>query len=197
VNGGVRRELTVAVVGAVFAGGVSLSAGGQTWARVAHDRPAPLPPVHAAVSGSDVMPLVATMGLVLLASAVALFATRGGARLAVGLLIALAGVALAWTGLAALTGALDEATANVLGIGQGPAAVEVEYVTTWPTVVVIAGVVAVAVGAFVVVRGKAWPAMGRRYERPVARAQATVHRSDEDRAQDAWKALDRGEDPTA
>ena len=41
--------------------------------------------------------------------------------------------------------------------------------------------------------------MGRRYERPGAAARAAAARrpeTDEDRAQAAWKALDRGEDPT-
>ena len=42
--------------------------------------------------------------------------------------------------------------------------------------------------------------MGRRYERPDAadgrRDPARPGRTDEDRAQAAWKALDRGEDPT-
>ena len=41
--------------------------------------------------------------------------------------------------------------------------------------------------------------MGRRYERAGADGGAPAggaERTDEDRAQDAWKALDRGEDPT-
>jgi hypothetical protein len=39
--------------------------------------------------------------------------------------------------------------------------------------------------------------MGRRYERAAATAPAPARRrSDEDRALDAWRALDRGEDPT-
>jgi hypothetical protein len=40
--------------------------------------------------------------------------------------------------------------------------------------------------------------MGRRYERQAAPATAGVPRprTDEDRALDAWRALDRGEDPT-
>jgi uncharacterized membrane protein (TIGR02234 family) len=194
-----RRELTAAVVGAVFAGGVALVAGGQTWAAVTHDRPAPLPPVDAVVSGSDVVPLVTAMGLVLLAAAVALFAVRAAARVAVGVLIALSGGALVWAGVTALTGGLDEATANVLGIGQGSAVVDTFAV--WPTVVVVAGVLGVAAGALVVVRGRGWPAMGRRYERPAGASEVAARpaaaRSDEDRAQEAWKALDRGEDPTA
>jgi len=40
--------------------------------------------------------------------------------------------------------------------------------------------------------------MGRRYERPATATAAPPRRqTDEDRALDAWRALDRGEDPTA
>jgi hypothetical protein len=44
--------------------------------------------------------------------------------------------------------------------------------------------------------------VGRRYERPgddgaAAPRPATRPRTDEERAQAAWQALDRGEDPTA
>ena len=46
--------------------------------------------------------------------------------------------------------------------------------------------------------------MGRRYERPgsgaddrAAAGPAARGQTDEDRAQAAWRALDRGEDPTA
>jgi uncharacterized membrane protein (TIGR02234 family) len=76
----------------------------------------------------------------------------------------------------------------------------------WPTVAVVAGLLAVSVGGFVVVRGRTWPGMGRRYERtgapgtasPAATTAAPARpQTDEDRTVEAWKALDRGEDPTA
>jgi len=38
-----RAELTVAVLGAALAGALALIAGGQSWALISHDRPAPLP----------------------------------------------------------------------------------------------------------------------------------------------------------
>jgi uncharacterized membrane protein (TIGR02234 family) len=62
-------------------------------------------------------------------------------------------------------------------------------------------VLAAAVGVLVVLRGRGWPAMGRRYERPAGQTETAARRpervrTDEDRSQDAWKAMDRGEDPT-
>ncbi|TFV82837.1 TIGR02234 family membrane protein [Blastococcus sp. CT_GayMR20] len=190
-----RRELTGAVLGAAVAGGLALFAGGQPWADVTTERRPPLPPVGETLSGADAAPLVPAAGLVLLAAAVALLAVRGTGRQVVGLLVALAGGVLAWSGIRGLTGdAAAAAEPQVRG------ATTAEVLTAWPAVALVGGLVGVAVGILVVVRGRTWPAMGRRYERPAGSAEAAARtvtaRTDEDRAQDAWKAMDRGEDPT-
>lgn len=183
-----RREPAVAVLGAVAAGTLALVAGGQTWARVVAERPAPLPPVESALSGGEAVPMVPAAGLVLLAAAVALVAVRGAARVAVGLLVAAAGGVLVWSGARTLGGGVD--TDDV-------GATEIDLAASWPVLAAVAGALAIAVGGLVVVRGRAWPAMGRRYERAGAEVRpAPPQRTDDDRAQDAWKALDRGEDPT-
>ena len=111
-----RKELTTAVLGAVLAGALALIAGGQSWASVTAERRAPLPPVSAALSGADAAPLVPAAGLVLLAATVALLAVRGAARVVVGLLAAVAGGALVWSGVRALTGGLDDAAADLPGL---------------------------------------------------------------------------------
>ncbi len=196
-----RRELTTAVLGAVLAGALALSAGGQAWAEVTAERQAPLPPVSAALSGADAAPLVPAAGLVLLAAAVALLAVRGAGRVAVGLLVAVAGGALGWSGIRVLAGGLDDAGADLSGLsGATVSSTTADVSTTWPLLVVLAGLVAAVTGAFTVLRGRGWPAMGRRYERtdgaPAAGEAPARPRTDEDRAVDAWKALDRGEDPT-
>ena len=196
MSGEARRELTAAVIGSVVAGGLAILAGGQTWAQLTYERSGPLPPLSEAMTGTDAAPLVPAAGLVLLAGAVALYAVRGAGRVAVGLLLVVAGGALAWSGGRVLTVGLDERAA-VMAATVRPAVVEVETFPAWPAVAVVAGVLGVAVGVLVVVRGRGWPAMGRRYERTPAVAAAPARRSDEDRAQDAWKALDRGEDPTS
>jgi uncharacterized membrane protein (TIGR02234 family) len=137
------------------------------------------------------------MGLVLLAAAVALLAVRGFGRVLVGLLMATAGGVLGWSGLRALTGALRDASTVVPGVGQGPGPVTLDLTAAWPVLTVVAGVSGVAAGLFVVLRGRTWPGMGRRYERTPEAAAAPRPETDEDRAQAAWRALDRGEDPTA
>lgn len=167
-------------------------AGAQRWADVTVERPAPLPPVEAVVTGGDVAPLVPATGLVLLAAAVALFAVRGAGRVVVGLLTGLAGGVLGGAGIRALTGGLDAAAVDEAGGPAGDSVVDLS--AGWPILAVAAGVVGLAAGALVVLRGRRWPGMGRRYERPDSAAARP--RTDEERAQAAWQALDRGEDPT-
>jgi uncharacterized membrane protein (TIGR02234 family) len=193
-----RRELTAAVLGAVLAGGLALVAGGQGWARVTVDRSPPLPPVTGVLNGADAAPLVPATGLVLLAAAVALLAVHGAGRVVVGLLMAVAGGVLAWSGLRVLTGGLDAAAADLPGVGGArSAAATVDLAAGWPLLAVVAGLLGVAGGLLVVLRGRSWPGMGRRYERHGSPAAPARAQTDEDRAQAAWRALDRGEDPTA
>lgn len=194
-----RRELAAAVLGTVGGGALALVAGGQPWARVAAAREPPLPPVHSVLSGTDAAPLVPAAGLVLLAAAVALLAVRGPARVVVGLLMAAAGGVLTWSGVRALAGGLTAASTDIPGIGRLAGPVTVELSAVWPVLALLAGLLGAGAGLLAVLRGRAWPAMGRRYERDPAAASAPAVRrpqTDEDRAQAAWKALDRGEDPT-
>ena len=188
----VRRELGAAVAGCALAGGLALSAGGQTWATVTVTRPAPLPPVTEALTGSALAPPATASGLLLLAAAVAVLAVRGGGRVVVGALVVAAGLVLGWSGARVL----------VSGPDAGPTApgesVGTDLSAGWPVLCLVAAVVAVVAGLLVVVRGRRWPGMGRRYERtPGVAAPAPARaRTDEDRALDAWRALDRGDDPT-
>ena len=191
-----RRELAGAVVGAAAAGALALLAGSQSWAAVTAERRAPLPPVAGVLSGADAAPLVPATGLVLLAAAVALLAVRRAGRIVVGLLLATAGGVLAWSGVRALTGGLDDAARGLPGVGGPAGDVTVDVAAAWPVLAVVAGLLGVGAGLLVVLRSRSWPAMGRRYERAPGPAPTGRPETDEDRAQSAWKALDRGEDPT-
>jgi uncharacterized membrane protein (TIGR02234 family) len=202
---GERRELGAAVLAAALAGGLALSSAGQVWARVTAARPAPLPPVADSVTGGQVAPLTTATGLLLLAAAVALVAVRGAGRIAVGLLAALAGGVLVWSGVRPLTGRLAADVAALSSVGSSPGAVVTTSVhAVWPLLAVLAGVLGVAAGLLTVLRGRSWPGMGRRYERPAGEAPAAPGGvpatgpgpSAEDRSVAAWRALDRGEDPT-
>ncbi len=198
MTGTARREMAAAVVGAAAAGALALSAGGQTWVTATVERPEPLPPVTGQLSGSELAPLVPAGGLVLLAAAVALVAVRGAGRVLVGLLAAVAGGALGWSGLRTLLTDADVTAAGVVGSGTPGSTLTAGVSAAWPVLVLVAGLLAVAAGLLTVLRGSSWPGMGRRYERPASAAAAAPvrRRTDEDRALDAWRALDRGEDPT-
>jgi uncharacterized membrane protein (TIGR02234 family) len=152
------------------------------------------------LGGGQVAPLVTATGLLLLAAAVALVATRGAGRIGVGLLIAVGGGVLGWSGARTLAGrlAVDAATLSTVG-GSPGVRLRAAVQPAWPAIVVVAGVLAVAAGLLVVLRGRAWPAMGRRYERPAPAdggAAPIRPQTDEERATAAWRALDQGRDPT-
>jgi uncharacterized membrane protein (TIGR02234 family) len=139
---------------------------------------------------------------------VALVAVRGAGRVVVGLLAAVAGGVLVWSGLRTLTGRLASDVAALSTVGSSPGAVVTTSVhPVWPVLAVLAGLLGAAAGLLTVLRGRRWPGMGRRYERPAgappvdagarpAERGAVAAVSDEDRAVAAWRALDRGEDPT-
>lgn len=200
-----RRELTVAVLAAAAAGGLALSAGGQGWADVTVTRQPPLPPVEEVLTGSQLAPLVPATGLLLLAGAVALFAVHGWGRVVLGLVLAVAGGVLVASGIGVLTGGVD-VTVDDLGeqIGLGRATVSAQVGAGWPVLATVAGLLGLLAGALVVLRGRRWPGLGRRYERTTGTADTAAPaprrpsrpESPEDRHQAAWKALDRGDDPT-
>ncbi|MPQ99232.1 TIGR02234 family membrane protein [Modestobacter sp. I12A-02628] len=178
---------------------------GQTWVDVTVTRSPPLPPFTDQLSGAATSPLVSATGLVLLAAALAVLAVQGVLRAVVGVLMVLGGLALAWTGVDVLTGGSRPDLSDITTVSVVDATLDTRVHATWPVLAVLAGLVAVAVGAFVVLRGRRWSGTGRRYERtPGPAAGATARGTGparpmtaEDRHQAAWKALDRGEDPTA
>lgn len=194
-----RRELT-AVLGAVVVGAaLPLLAAGQEWATITAQRRPPLPPVTAVATGGDLAPLAPAAALVLLASAGALLAVRGAGRMLVGLLVVGAGAAVVWSSARVLGGA-DVVTTQLQALGVPGSDLVVDLAPTWPVVAVAGGVLGVLAGLAAAVRGRRWPALGRRYERPggspEGSGQPPAAVSDEQRAQAAWGALDRGEDPT-
>ena len=201
-----RRELTVAVLACAAAGGLALTASSSPWADVTITRQPPLPPTAEVLTGGQAAPLVGACGLLLLAAALAVIAVRGAGRVVVGLLVALAGGVVAWSGGRGLSGHLGVDLADVTStVGLSGATVTTDASVTWPLLALIAGLLGVLAGALVVVRGRRWPGMSRRYERTPAPAGAAPAptparrarpETPEDRHQAAWKARDRGDDPT-
>jgi uncharacterized membrane protein (TIGR02234 family) len=195
-----RREFGVVLAAAALGAALTLFAGGQQWATVTAQRRPPLPPVTAAVTGGEVAPLAPAAALVLLAAAGALLAVRGAGRIAVGLLMVLAGAGIVWSSGRVLGGA-DVVTERLRSFGVPASDLATDVAPTWPVVAVVGGVLGIVAGLLAVVRGRRWPAMGRRYERPDGTApdagRPAREVTDEQRAQSARTALDQGVDPTS
>jgi uncharacterized membrane protein (TIGR02234 family) len=180
--------LSLAAGGCAVAGAVVLFAAGREWVRyvVAGGH------ASAGPSGHDVAAGASALGFVMLAGVVALPATRGWLRRAVGVIVAAAGagtIALAANVLADPGGAAGSRYIGVFSLSANPS-ISVRA-TGWPWADVCAGVLAALVGGFAVLRSGGWPAMGRRYESGGRAAQPS---SD---ASSMWDRLDQGDDPTA
>jgi hypothetical protein len=164
-----NRGRAVAVIVCVAGAGLALLAVSRTWMEVTQVRPAPLPPLREAKTGAALLPWLPALGLVALAGAGAVLATRGPLRAAVGVLLGLCGLGLAG-------GALTR-----LAAGASPG---------WPLATVLGGLAVAAAGVLTVARGRDWPGMGARYDRPARRGGAQQTETQ------LWDALDRGDDPT-
>ncbi|MFD8750985.1 TIGR02234 family membrane protein [Kitasatospora sp. NPDC059577] len=181
-----RRTLGVMLLLTVLSAVLVLTAAGRTWAE---GRAGTL---DVSVTGGAISELPGGLALVGLAAAVAVFAVRGAGRIAVGALTLLAGIGAAAASVAGAgdTAALDGEAARKLAL-SGSAATEVSH-TAWPWVALVGGVLLALAGLLTLRYGRGWPAMGSRYEAPTRKAPARA-----DTPGDLWKALDRGEDPTA
>ena len=154
VSSGARRELTVAVLLTAGAGALGLVAGDRSWLDLRVVREAPLPPVAETVSGATVAPLVPGLALVVLAGAVGLLATRRWGRLAIGLVILVAGVGIVaaatpWLGAVSVGRAQDVA----LDVGL-PAGALTTTGGDGALIAVLAGGLALVLGAATVLRSR-------------------------------------------
>lgn len=196
-----RREQLMALGGLL--GGVVLTtfAASRNWVdgqAVAGELRVPLE-----VSGASLAPAVPTLALAALAGLLALVATRGVLRRVAAVLVAACGVGGAVA--AALKadpgdGELADRAGEAIGTGTALAQVDV---TGWAWLAVLGGLSIGASGLLAAVRVSGWPGMSARYNAPgpaaaVAEAAPVRERTTAgDSSLETWRALDRGEDPTA
>lgn len=167
------RVLRLAAVGAVALGALLvLSSAGRPRVTVSG---VSLGGGQADVPGGTALALAA------LAGAAAVLLVRGWARNLVGALIAGAGVAVTVLNLDARDGDLSVSAVAPLGPRLET------HVSAWFWLTAAGAVLLVAGGVAIALRGHRWPSSRRAYDAPAAaRAQQP----------DAWRSLDRGEDPT-
>ncbi|MDI3389761.1 TIGR02234 family membrane protein [Streptomyces sp. B-S-A8] len=187
-----RRSLAAALLLGALGAAVALLASRQTWAE--GDAATAGGALHQIAKGSDVTGVPAALAIVGLAALVAVFAVRRTGRVLVSALLALSG---AGTIAAALLGAQDPAALDekaATASGQAGATIDAVTFTPWPFVAAAGGLLLLLAGVLALRFGASWPAMSGKYERGTGHGKAT--RTDPDRPEDLWKALDRGEDPT-
>lgn len=168
-----------------------LLAAGRPWAR-ALLRQGPISAVPLTATGRSLAPLVAALGLVGLAGAVAILATRGVGRLVTGALLALAGFGVVVTTVHVgldLPAAMRPAAARISGVPSAGA--EGIRMTAWSLISGIGGALLCGAGVLTALRGRRWAVLSGRYE--AADADRTVVL---DEPHEVWDALDRGQDPT-
>jgi uncharacterized membrane protein (TIGR02234 family) len=183
-----RRELLIAVAACLAGAALAVLTAGRTWAHVGTT--SPLFGHHTVgLTGRDLTPVVSALGLVGLAGVVAVAATRRTGRAVVGVLVALAGLGV----LVQTAAILADSRHWVRGpladhVHVGSATPDAVHLNAWPYLALLAGLLLAAAGTLTAARGRAWAALGARYER-APRPTAAPERA-------LWEALDRGEDPT-
>lgn len=176
------------MLGAVTAGAGAVLASTQTFAAasVAGVR-APV-----VVTGQQVAPALAPLGIVALALALALTIAGPVARAILGAVLVLLGAGIVASTFPSL---LDPAVGTLGAIRAASGVTDIGPLvgdrtgTGWPALGVIAGSVAALLGMVVLIRGRRWSTGGRRF-----RADAPTRTSTN--PIEEWDALTKGTDPT-
>jgi len=178
----------VLVVAAIGASGI-LFTSGRVWLRLFAARPAPFPAITADVTGRSLFAALPGLAVVALLIAVLVAVSGGRARVMLGAMLALSGVACAWYGGRGLGSPVPGRLAELLPrrSATDPVAIRADQVSGWATVTIVLAVLVVLAGLVVIVRGSHWPgALPTRYDSP----------ADAAKSDDPWRSMDRGEDPT-
>jgi uncharacterized membrane protein (TIGR02234 family) len=199
-----RGEFTLALLLDLLGAAGALLIARLTWQTARTPRPRPLADDVLAISGHTLDAATTALGLVALAGVVAVLATRGLGRRAIGAMLALAGALLVWrsvSGLASVSAAKVRSLVQAKHSGVGVDATFVPHVSVhaqWPVLSAVCGGFVLAAGLLIAVRGHHWGTMSRRYEAPSGPASAQDASAARARADASmWTALDHGGDPTA
>ena len=202
-----RREFVLVLLAGAAGAGLVVLAARQAWAHAIFTPPKPLPAQDIAVTGQQLVPLASALALAALACLAAVIATRSVLRRAVGVLLAVLGVAtaaavlvslrasavLAAARASALSGPLGGSTTSgshsegtvheIVVAGPGRA---IMAGAPWRAAAIAGAVAIVLAGAATAWRGPRWPVMSARFERPGGPPDQ----------QSMWESLSRDVDPT-
>jgi uncharacterized membrane protein (TIGR02234 family) len=199
-----RAEYAAALVLQLAGGGFALLLATRSWQTVHTPRERPLADDVLQLSGRTIDAAPTALALVALAGVVAVVATRGVLRRAVGVVLVVTGGLLIWraaSGLSAVsaTRARDLVRSHHSGVGVDAAsAPHVAVHAQWAVLTLACGVLVALAGALVAARGARWSALSAKYEAPRPALSARDLAAQRQRADASmWKALDAGDDPTA
>jgi uncharacterized membrane protein (TIGR02234 family) len=184
---GNRRAYAIALLLLIAGSGLLLVAYGLTWGT------AEVPLLAGSdsavrtqeLTGRDLYPAAAMAGWIGLAAVAGIVATRSWGRTIVAVVGALAGLAGAGAALAfglGASSAIDTGVSGHLGVATSVAS---QSGGAW-LLALVGGLAVLVASGWTAVRGRTWPAMGRRYERTAAGR----------RQLSDWEAQDVGQDPT-
>ena len=194
-----KREYGYALLAGVVGAGLILLALRAQWAQAVFTPQKPLTAEVVNVSGTDLVPLAEALALAALAGLIAVIATRGVARRAVGVLLALFGAGAGAAVLtpvtdatvvsaaagkvaspesAALSGAAGSTTSGASGNGalvlSNSAGHAIMSGAPWQAAVIVGALLIFAAGLATALRGQDWPVMSARYDAPGARGAAST-----------------------
>ncbi|MEU4403203.1 Trp biosynthesis-associated membrane protein [Streptosporangium sp. NPDC023963] len=190
-----RRELWIWLAACVAGAALVLLAAGRDWFTVTYDTR------EVAVSAAELVPALGPAAWAALAAVVAVLATGGVWRGLVGAVMALGGagmIAGSWWGNGASAALRISAERAPTSAGAAP---QVASAVVWPILASAGGLLLLAGGVAVILRGGRWPGMSGRYDRQgagpggAANRPAPAESALGERA--LWDALDEGVDPTA
>ncbi|MGS2640364.1 TIGR02234 family membrane protein [Streptosporangium sp. LJ11] len=190
-----RRELWTWLAACVAGAALVLLAAGRDWFTVTYDTR------EVAVSAAELVPALGPAAWAGLAAVVAVLATGGVWRGLVGAVMALGGagmIAGSWWGSGASAALRISAEQAPISAGTTP---QVASAVVWPILASAGGLLLLAGGVAVILRGGRWPGMSGRYDRQgagpggAANRPAPAESALGERA--LWDALDEGTDPTA
>jgi uncharacterized membrane protein (TIGR02234 family) len=149
----------------------------------------PTPTTQVSFTGQNLIGFGSAAGWVALTAVAGVLATRTWGRSIVGAITVVAGATAGVAGFtfiftrdALVSAALDSAVAASV------------QTNAWWLVAALSGIAVVTAGMMVMLRGRSWPHVGKRYERAGAAGAAVT--SGPATAAEVWDALDEGIDPT-
>ncbi|GLZ39428.1 Trp biosynthesis-associated membrane protein [Actinokineospora sp. NBRC 105648] len=165
-----RRPLWTVVVLLPLAAAALWGAARLPWGSAVRSRPGTDVTTNADIPGAELAPALVPLAVLALAAVAGSLAVSGSWRRVLGAVVVAAGLVPVWTGF--LAHADTDAFAG-------------------RALAVVGGVLMVAAGALLAVRGHRMPRLGGRYRSPGAAKESARTEAD------LWQALSEGEDPTA